>query len=92
MGLQVTRVTAGGGGWVQGWVIDKLHFGVLSMTRSNILIIAAFLIVTASMVPSAREHGVRLPQCWRMLQVQKHAADLVRVSLPVAGARISVAG
>lgn len=62
------------------------------MTRSNILIIAAFLIVTASMVPSAREHGVRLPQCWRMLQVQKHAADLVRVSLPVAGARISVAG
>lgn len=62
------------------------------MTRPFILIVAAFLIVTAGMIPSAREHGVRLPSCWRMLQVQKHTADLVRVSLPVVAVRISVAG
>lgn len=62
------------------------------MTRPFILIVASVLIVTAGMIPSAREHGVRLPQCWRMLQVQKHAADLVRVSLPVVSVRISVAG
>ena len=62
------------------------------MTRPFILIVAAFLIVTAGMIPSAREHGVRLPSCWRMLQVQKHTADLVRVSLPVVAVRISIAG
>ncbi len=62
------------------------------MTRPFILIVAAFLIVTAGMIPSAREHGVRLPSCWRILQVQKHTADLVRVSLPVVAVRISVAG
>jgi hypothetical protein len=55
------------------------------MTRQITLIIASILIVTAGMIPSARDHGVRLPQCWRMLLVQKHAVDLVRVSLPVVG-------
>jgi hypothetical protein len=62
------------------------------MTRPNILIAASFLIAAASMIPSAREHGVRLPSCWRMLQVQKQVNDLVRVSLPVVSVRISVAG
>lgn len=62
------------------------------MTRPNILIAASFLIAAAGMIPSARDHGVRLPSCWRMLLVQKHTADLVRVSLPVVAVRISVSG
>jgi hypothetical protein len=62
------------------------------MTRQITLIIASVLIVSAGMIPSARDHGVRLPSCWRMLQVQKHTADLIRVSLPVVAVRISVAG
>lgn len=62
------------------------------MTRQITLLVASAFIVTAGMIPSAREHGVRLPSCWRMLQVQKHAGDLVRVSLPVVAVKISVAG
>lgn len=62
------------------------------MTRPIILIIASILIVSASMVPSARDHGVRLPNCWRLLQAQKQMTNLIRVSLPVVSVKISVAG
>jgi len=62
------------------------------MTRQITLIIAAVLIIAAGMIPSAREHGVRLPQCWRLLQTQKQMNDLIRVTLPVVAVRISVAG
>lgn len=59
------------------------------MFRPVFLIIVSLLIVSAGMIPSAREHGMRLPNNWRVLQMQKHVADFVRPIVPVSVAAIA---
>ena len=46
------------------------------MKRQHILLAIAILIGTVSVAPIARSMGVRLPNCFRVLQMQKQVSNL----------------
>jgi len=54
------------------------------MARNQILLAVALLIGTLMVVPEARSKGVRLPNCTRMLQMQKDLNQLGNLSSAVA--------